>query len=237
MKLLAPALRPADARPEPRAATGARQVEAQRTPVTRADLRGAIGRAYEKVTGRPASGTLLDTLTAQASLETASGAQMYNYNFGGIKGASPSGETAVCRTKEVYGGREMEVRDGFRAYRSLDEGALDYVRLMRGRFGAAVARAEAGDLDGFAYALKQASYYTADEAKYASALRALSGAAASEGPRAAPRTLPSRFEPTYGALAEGGESPRYVDTVELGRVLDAIGRVRPAERASDDEDE
>src|SRR6187200_465774 len=122
-----------------RATHAARDVSPTRTPVSREELRAAIGRAHEKVTGRAPSAGLLDTLTAHASLETGSGSNMYNYNFGGIKGAGPSGETARCRTREVQGGREVEVRDGFRAYRSLDEGATDYVRLMRDRFGAAVS--------------------------------------------------------------------------------------------------
>ncbi|MBX3210436.1 MAG: glucosaminidase domain-containing protein [Labilithrix sp.] len=189
------------------------EVEPQRTAVTRADLRGAIARAHQKLTGRAPSAAALDVLTAHASLETGSGAKMYNYNFGGIKGAGPTGETARCRTKEVLDGREVEIRDGFRAYRSLDEGALDYVRLMRDRFGGAVARAEAGDVDGFARALKQARYYTADESKYASALRGLAGSA--DG--AASRTVQARPEVSSAAAV-------FPDSFELGRVLDAIAR-------------
>lgn len=191
-----------------------REVEVQRTSVSRNDLRGAIGRAHEKVTGRAPSAALLDVLTAHASLETNSGAQMYNFNFGGIKGASPSGETARMRTKEVVGGREIEIRDGFRSYRSLDEGALDYVRLMRDRFGAAVTRAESGDVDGFAHALKQARYYTADESKYASALRGLSGKTDAASSLVIADARP-RITPTAAV---------FPDSFELGRVLDAIAR-------------
>jgi hypothetical protein len=208
------------------------EVEAQRTPVTRADLRGAIARAHQKITGRSASASLLDTLTAHASLETGSGAQMYNYNFGGIKGAGPTGETAKCRTKEVFDGREVEVRDGFRAYRSLDEGALDYVRLMRDRFGGAVARAESGDLDGFAHALKQAHYYTADESKYASALRGLGG---SSGVSA-----PARLDGVTTAAPRVEASPPaapFPDSVELSRVLDAISTHRMTVDDREDDDE
>lgn len=190
------------------------EVEVQRTPVSRADLRAAIGRAHQKLTGHAAPAALLDTLTAHASLETGSGAQMYNYNFGGIKGTSPSGETARMRTREVIEGREIEVRDGFRSYRSLDDGALDYVRLMRDRFGGAVARAEVGDVDGFAHALKQARYYTADESKYASALRGLS---TTTGEAASPATIDARSRITTAAAV-------FPDTFELGRVLDAIAR-------------
>ena len=68
---------------------GAGSIAAQRTPVSQADLRSAIGRAFQTVNGRPASSKVLDMRTAQASLEAGRGAQMYNYNFGGIKGAEP----------------------------------------------------------------------------------------------------------------------------------------------------
>lgn len=205
-----------------------RNVEPTRTVVSRADLRAAIGRAYQKLTGQPPSGGLLDTLTAHASLETGSGAAMYNFNFGGIKGHSQTGETAVCRTKEVFNGKEVEVRDGFRAYRSLDDGALDYVRLMRGKFHEAVTRAEAGDIDGFAHALKKASYYTADESKYASALERLSNpsAKAHEGSLSALSKLETAPKLTNISSGGGGGSDvgSFADSVELGRVLDAIAR-------------
>ncbi|MBX3228817.1 MAG: glucosaminidase domain-containing protein [Labilithrix sp.] len=211
-------------------------VEAQRTAVTRADIRGAIARAHEKVTGRAPSAALLDTLTAQASLETASGASMYNYNFGGIKGGAPgTNETARLRTKEVKGGKEVEVRDGFRAYRSLDAGAEDYVRLMRSRFGAAVDRAEVGDINGFAHALKQAHYYTADEAKYANALNVLSGKPATMTQVSKPPAL-ANFSDTFGGGLGASSSSDFADTVSLGRVFDAIAR-HPVRAADDDDDD
>lgn len=237
---------------EPRApASNARQVDPERTSVTRADLRGAIGRAYQKVTGQAPSSNVLDMLTAHASLETGSGAQMYNFNFGGIKGKSPTGETARCRTKEVFDGKEVEVRDGFRAYRSLDDGALDYVRLMRDRFGGAVSKAESGDVDGFAHALKQAHYYTADESKYASALRHLSGVADTSKPSAASALSHSASARSAGsnqnllaglgglglegAAGIGDASSPFPSTVELSRVMDAIGHHRVTEKDDDEE--
>jgi hypothetical protein len=212
--------------------TGAKLVEAQRTPVSRTELRGAIERAYQKLTGNAPTRAFLDTLTAHASLETGSGAQMYNYNFGGIKGRSPTGETAVCRTKEVYSGNEVEVRDGFRAYRSLDDGAVDYLRLMQGRFGGAISNAESGDLAGFAHALKKAGYYTADESKYARALESLAG---SRVERVATVSAPS---PLAGVTSSSLPSDAsYPHTVELGRVLDAIARHPVTVDEGEDEDD
>lgn len=204
------------------------EVEAQRTSVSRADLRAAIGRAHQRLTGHAPSAELLDVLTAHASLETASGAKMYNFNFGGIKGASPAGETARLRTREVIDGRELEIRDGFRSYRSLDEGALDYVRLMRDRFGGAVSRAEVGDLSGFSRALKQARYYTANETEYTGALHRLAGSA---DLRAA--------GPPFAMAAQPMASSALVfpDAFELGRVLDAINRHPATSSDPDPEDD
>ena len=204
-------------------------VEGQKTVVSRADLRGAIAKAYESQTGKKPSASLLDTLTAQASLETGSGSSMYNYNFGGIKGGAPgTNETARLRTKEVYDGKEVEVRDGFRAYRSLDAGADDYVRLLRSRFGAAVERAEAGDIDGFAHALKQAHYYTADESKYASALHTLAGK-----PAGAPS--PAAALSTSIAVGLGESQGGFIDTMDLSRVIGAIAQ-HPRRVEEEDED-
>ena len=132
---------------------------------------------------------------------------MYNFNFGGIKGASPSGETANYMTREVIGGRDVHLPQGFRAYASLDEGARDYVAVLRARFPQAYAQAVAGNVDGFAHALKESRYYTASEDQYAAGLRAAAGI---QGQREAPA---APIQPLPGGLAT---------SAELTRVLDAI---------------
>src|SRR5258706_15015150 len=139
------------------------------------ELRDALGRAHVKLTGRAASPGLLDVLSAQVSLETGRGASMYNWNFGGIKGASPQGMTASYMTRECTKSGDVHLRQGFRAYASIDDGATDYLNLVRGRYAGALAHAERGDVDGFAHALKESGYYTAPEAEYASALRGILG--------------------------------------------------------------
>ena len=143
------------------------------TPSTPAEMRGALARAHVKLTGRAASPGLLDALTAQVNLETGRGKSMANFNFGGIKGTSPSGQTAHYMTREVIDNKDVHLEQGFRAYNSIDEGAIDYLSLMKNRFGDALVPATRGDMDGFAHALKKAGYYTAPETEYASALRSL----------------------------------------------------------------
>lgn len=59
----------------------------------------------------------------------------------------------------------------FRAYLSLDVAVAEHVRFLETRYSAAWARAIAGDPEGFALALGQAHYYTADPKIYAANMR------------------------------------------------------------------
>jgi len=54
----------------------------------------------------------------------------------------------------------------FRAYRTLDEGAADYLDMLHRRFASAWPAVVAGDPSQFSKLLKAARYYTADEAHY-----------------------------------------------------------------------
>lgn len=183
-------------------------VPPERTPVTRAQLRESLGRAWTRQTGTAPSERTLDVLTAHASLETGNGNRMYNFNFGGIKGTSPAGLTTGAMTHEVIDGQRTQVRAFFRAYRNLDEGAEDFVGLLQRRYGEALSAAAAGDPDAYAHSLKVRGYYTGDESDYANTLRGLMG-------------LPPGARPA----ATGDMDPaRFSTTVELARVLDAVAR-------------
>jgi hypothetical protein len=183
-----------------------RDVDARRTPASMGEIRTAITRALETATGGRPNSRAVDVLSAQVSLETAHGGAMYNFNFGGIKGASPQGETANYLTHEVLGGQTVTLKQGFRAYHSIDEGARDYVSVLRTRFPQAYAQALAGNVDGFAHALKQSHYFTAPEDQYAAGLRAASGMPAGTSTSANVQAPPSGL----------------ATTAELSRVLDAI---------------
>jgi hypothetical protein len=190
-------------------AASTRFVAPERTAVSVGDIQGAIARAYNRIVGAPPSANVLKTLSAQAVVETGAGRSMYNFNFGGVKGASPAGQSAECLTHEVIGGTDVTVHQQFRAYSTLDEGADDYVRLMLHRFGGAMPSAAQGDLDGFAHALKQAGYYTAGESDYAVALKSASAALPDSGrsgllPVPSPTSLPT--------------------SVDITRVFDALSR-------------
>lgn len=148
-------------------------VRAQRTQTDPNDFREALSRAYKNQTGKEASSETLDVLSAHVALETGSGRRMYNYNFGGIKGHGPSGLTANYGTHEYVGRRRVAMKQGFRAYQNLDEGAADYLKFMSGRYKEALAAAEEGDVSGFASKLKERRYYTAPLKQYARGLQRL----------------------------------------------------------------
>lgn len=193
----------------PAASPAVRAVAAQRTPASMSDIRASLSRAVQAVTGRPASSRTVGVLAAQVSLETAGGSQMFNFNFGGIKGASPAGTTANYMTREVLGGQSVHLQQGFRAYGSLDEGARDYVSFLRSRFAQAFGSAAVGDVGGFAHALKQSGYYTAPEQEYAAGLRSVAGAGVTA-------SSDSSSVPVEAAPTEFGT------TAELSRVIDAV---------------
>ncbi|NUO47480.1 MAG: hypothetical protein HOV80_01345 [Polyangiaceae bacterium] len=155
----------------PRERPAAREVETRATPLSTGQIHTALGAAYKKLHGRAPPKELLDMLTAQVCTETASGARMHDFNFGGIKGQSASGLTAKVRTKEILEGKEVSIRDGFRAYRNPVEGAVDYVAFLEKRFPKALDAAERGDVDAYVGHLKAGRYFTADEAMYANAVR------------------------------------------------------------------
>ena len=143
------------------------------TPMRAADAAAAISSAYQSVVGAPPSKATLAILVSQWSLETGGGRAMIDYNFGGIKGRSPSGQSVSYPTTEGSGDKARSVVDSFRAYGSAREGAVDYVRLLRDHFPSALSQARAGNPAGFAHALKSGGYFTGSEKTYSAAISAM----------------------------------------------------------------
>jgi hypothetical protein len=141
-------------------------VQPVRTPITAEQASSLIGDALEHVTGEKPKPETVAILTAQWAHETGHGASMFNYNFAGIKGTGPSGLSVAQRTHEGWGSTERTITDNFRAYRTAEEGARDYVSLLKSRFPGALAAAQTGDPAATVHALKQAGYFTGDEAAY-----------------------------------------------------------------------
>ena len=214
---------------QPRAHQGSKEVPPRNTVLSRSEIRRALDGAHQSLRGEPMSEKLLDVLTAQVSHETGHGASMYNFNFGGIKGTSPEGTTAKLRTREVFDGREVSIKDGFRAYSSAAAGATDYILLLERRFPNAIEAAKGGDVDGFVRGLKAGRYFTADEGLYAKAVRGIvaQGVGDDDGP-APPRFSRSELRTEGSSLswaaAGGGTTSldNYPTSAAVARVLDAV---------------
>ena len=137
-----------------------------RTKLSAEQAQEALRTAWQRVTGEAPSDKTLALITAQWAHETGHGASMYNYNFAGIKGKSPEGLSVAQRTTEGYGATERRIVDNFRAYRSAEDGATDYVKLLARRFPDAVEGARQGDPQAFVRGLKSRGYFTGHEGAY-----------------------------------------------------------------------
>lgn len=73
---------------------------------------------------------VIDAIIAQACVESNNGASLLSakyHNYFGMKcGSSYKGNGVNLRTKEVYNGRVVNIKDMFRAYSDMDEGVRGY---------------------------------------------------------------------------------------------------------------
>lgn len=159
---------------------------------------------------------------------------MMNNNFAGIKGRSPEGMTARYRTFEVLDGKRVNLTDGFRAYSSLDAGAADYLKLLTGRYHAALAPAAQGDLQGFAEALHAKGYYTASPADYT---KALEGQAGHRSLHTAPSTVGGLGSfGSFGQL-DGSSYDAFASAGDVAKVMEAVSAASARLGAPDPEED
>jgi hypothetical protein len=187
----------------------ARNVAATRTPLSGSQAAGALQAAWHGAVGRPPSPETLSILVGQWAHETGRGSAMLNYNFGGLKGAGPSGSSTVYATHEGFGASATQTRDRFRAYDSAQQGASDYLSLLQRRYPDAVQAAERGDAGGFVQALKSGGYFTGDPAAYTKSVASLAQRALLEGFDALGPSEASDSAPFAATLATTfGATPR-----------------------------
>ncbi len=204
-----------------------------RTQLSAGQAQEALRAAWQNVTGEAPSDKTLALITAQWAHETGSGASMYNYNFAGIKGTGPSGLSVAQHTREGYGDTERRIVDNFRAYRSAEEGATDYVQLLSKRFPDAVEGARQGDPNAFVRGLKSRGYFTGHEGAYLNSVTSIASRYLGQPlevqggapPRLEYRTAPGAAEPLdlQGLYAQ--MSPATPDSfVDALTITDQINR-------------
>lgn len=136
------------------------------TVLSGVDAAKALRRAWKKAQSKAPSLELLVLLTAHWAHETAAGASMYNYNFGGLKGRGPDGLSCLRGAREGFGFRTHVIRARFRAYPDAASGAADYVSLLLRKYPMAIDAAERGDALEFVRALHDGRYFTGSEETY-----------------------------------------------------------------------
>lgn len=176
------------------------QPSPDRTPLGEDEAAVHLARAWRSVAGADPTPETLALLWAQWAHETGRGKQMRGYNFAGIKGNGPGGDSFVAWTREVTASPQQRLRDTFRAYSTPEGGAQDYVRLLSSRYPAAFRAAVRGDVKRFVRALDLGGYFTDSDRAYS---RALSSLARECHERAVPRRALEVV--ARGALAPAAE--------------------------------
>ena len=149
------------------------------THATPAEVGRALVRAWRALEGRDPDRRSIVVLLAQGALETGRWKSMHCWNLGNVKSVDGDGRSwTFFRCNEVLGGRVVwfdppHPACRFRAFDTLDEGALDYLALLRRRYVSAWPAVLVGDPVAFVRALKRARYFTADEEPYVRAVASL----------------------------------------------------------------
>jgi hypothetical protein len=148
------------------------------TPITPQALYLALKIAAPAAVGCELGRASLLVLLAQIDEETSFKA-VHRWNLGNVKHVPGDGHDYVqFRCNEIINGKEVwfdppHPAASFRAYATIEDGALEYLSLLKRHFYLAWPAVLAGDPAQFAHLLKTEHYYTADEARYTAAVVAL----------------------------------------------------------------
>lgn len=149
-----------------------RAVKRFRTHVSDQEFMQAMKYAWIKLFGTEPTDQQLLLIKAHNSLETGGRRSMWNYNIGNITTDGSVDYFDDLPTKEQIKPGVWKVMNlKYKAYPSLEAGALDYLKFISGkRYSGAWQHILNPDAQAFSKALKQSHYYTADEGAYTKAL-------------------------------------------------------------------
>lgn len=154
------------------------RLEDQLTPVAPAQVCEALHNGWRNQFDTTPHRTSLLVLLAQWALETGRGRSMHCFNLGNVKSNQQSGDWCFFRCNEILKGKVVwfepdDLACCFRAFKTVEDGALDYLQTLHRRFQRAWPAVLAGDPAAFSHLLKLQRYYTASEAQYTKTLVSL----------------------------------------------------------------
>ena len=156
-------------------------VKPQITKISKSDFISAAQNIWSSVFKDVAmNNTAIEVLFAQASLETGGFKYMYNYNLGNVKAStawSMSNKWTGYNCGENLNGKNVKFSGEhpvcfFRAYDSLEDGMLSYLKLFGSeKYRSALLAATTGDTDAFVSELKEQGYFTGNTQAYSKAVK------------------------------------------------------------------
>lgn len=175
-------------------------VERVQTKVSEGEMAQAIVNAWRTLFGSEPYKEQVALIMAQNSLETANREKMWNYNVGNIT-TDGKGEYDYFEAIDKYTtGPQANKPFKFRAYRTLQDGIVDYLKFLstRSNFSQAWQHILNPDPVSYSKALREANYYTGSEAAYTKSLKSLFDTfkkSKSISPTSKPPTTPSTMPP------------------------------------------
>lgn len=148
------------------------------TPVSESQViqavRNIVDKKYPQMDD-DAKQELVFTIVPQIRLET--GFKPHNFNMGNAHARGTPNEfwkglVSAWKDPQDFDGKKVINLDWlWRSYSTLEEGIGDWFRLFEKNFPTALAKAVAGDIEGFSRELKAKGYYTANVETYTKGLK------------------------------------------------------------------
>jgi hypothetical protein len=150
-----------------------------KTDVSESQVAQAIIEAWKELFKKEPSKDQVSLILAQNSLETGNRKSMWNYNIGNIKGNPKDNSSSdffyLKAPEQISPGNWKNLDMAFRAYPTLKDGVIDYIKLLStsSRYSDAWKHILNPDPVAFSKALKKGGYYTANESDYTKLLSSL----------------------------------------------------------------
>jgi hypothetical protein len=152
------------------------RVQRRKTEVSDSEMKAAIANSWRSLFGETPTEEQVALIMAHIDLETGHRKAMWNYNIGNITTDGSSDYYDDLTTEEqISPGQWKSMNLKYRAYPSLQDGVLSYLRTLskNPRYANAWKHIIEPDPEAYSKALKSGGYYTASEKGYTKTLKTL----------------------------------------------------------------